>query len=417
MTQPWNPFGEDEAPPTPPVAWQPAPATRGELRAERHEASRGVKEAKRHRWVGAVVVVVLVAVVAAVGWFVGKPILDSLTKPKDPPTVTDYPGPGEGEATIVIDEGDLGRVIAQKLVDAGVIASTGPFIALLTESPDQAASIQPGTYLLQQKMSAKDAFTALLNPDNRNAIVFTVPEGKRAEEVYQIIAAAIARSELGSNAAQADVDAEAARQVEAVRAAAGDSAAIGLPAEANGLIEGWLQPQTYAFNIGTEPTAILAKMVAGQVAALEDLEVPRAEWMRTITVASMVEREARIPSDRGKVARVFLSRLNIGMKLQSDATVMYGVGRFDTTAATTNAERQANNPFNTYVVPALPAGAIANPGFAALEATVHPTEGPWIYFVTICDATGETEFNETFEGHQASVAKRDAGGGPNCPKA
>jgi UPF0755 protein len=354
--------------------------------------------------VTAVVITLMVGLVGGVGWAFGLPLYERLTASSSP-APTDFPGPGHGQASITIDPGDPGSVIAQKLVAAGVIATAGPFISAFTQAGEAASSIQPGTYALRLEMSAQEALTALMDPAFRLAISFTVPEGKRAEEVYGIVGAALAQAEAGDGADQATLDALAAEKTETVRAAAASLDAIGLPAEANGLVEGWLFPETYSFNLGTQPTEILARMVTQTVGVLEDLAVPRDKWLETITVASIIEKESKLAPDRPKVARVIYNRLDQGIRLELDSTVVYGVGRFDAAVATSDEERANQNPFNTYLLPGLPAGAISNPGQAAIEAAISPAAGAWLFFCAVNLETGETEFNETAEGHQRSVEK------------
>jgi UPF0755 protein len=383
----------------------PVPSRREmrEAQAAEEEEAKEDKHVSRRRPIAAVVIVLLVAAVGSAGYFLGKPIYQELTKPKEV-QVTDFPGPGEGAASITIEAGDPGSVIGDKLVAAGVIATTGAFIEAWNKAGDRANSIQPGTYALMEKMSASGALAALLDPANRNAIMFTVPEGKRAAEVYQLIGTAVAKSDLGDDADQAALDQKAAEQAGVVKQAA-ESGAIGLPPEANGLVEGWLYPETYSFNIDTAPTEILSKMVANTVKTLEDLQVPRERWLEIITVASIIEKEARLEPDRAKVARVIYNRLADGIKLELDSTVVYGVGRFDDTLSTTDAERNADNPYTTYANRGLPIGAISDPGKAAIEAALNPTPGAWKFFCVVNPETGEMEFNETAEGHNLSVEK------------
>jgi UPF0755 protein len=357
--------------------------------------------------VSTVVIVLAVALVGSVGWFVGKPFVTELTKPKNE-RVGDYSGPGHGEASITIEAGDTGAQIAEKLVAAGVIASTGPFVAAFTEAGEQAASIQPGTYALRQEMSAQDALTALMDPASRRAITFTVPEGKRADEVYQIVGQAMAQAEVDDGADPAQRDAIAADRTEQLRVAGQDATAIGLPPEAAVGPEGWLFPNTYSFNLGTEPAEILAEMVAQTVKVLDEVQVPRERWLEVLTVASLVEKESKLEPDRPKVARVVYNRLEKGMKLQFDSTVVYGVGRFDDEVDTTDAERAADNPYNTYKIQGLPAGPICNPGLVAIKGAVEPAAGAWLYFCAVNLDTGETEFNDTPEGHEGCVAKYQA---------
>src|SRR6476619_5362897 len=107
---------------------------------------------------------------------------------------------------------------------------------------------------------------------------------------------------------------------------------------------------------------------------------------RTVVIASIVEAEGMRDADRPKVARVIENRLARKMPLQMDSTVSYGVQHRAITP--TNAERAANNPFNTYKVAGLPIGPISNPGAASIEAAAHPTPGPWLYFVAVNPETG-----------------------------
>jgi UPF0755 protein len=396
--------GEARGAGQPPVAPAPGLGTAPHVAPVIPTAPPAKRPGGVRRAVTAVVILALVGGVAWAGWVFGKPVFDSLTQPK-PEKIADYPGPGQGEATITIEAGDPGSVIAQKLRDAGVIATTGPFIAAFTAAGDQAAGIQPGTYVLKKEMSSSDALYALMDPSTRHDVRFTVPEGKRAEEVYAIIGKAIAEADLGADAAQEELDQAAKDAEDKVRLAAQDTDGIGLPPEANGMIEGWLFPETYSFAIGTDPGRMLARMVSTAVAVLKDLDVPIDNWEETLTVASLVEREAKLDPDRPKVARVIENRLAKNIKLELDSTVVYGVGRTDANLATTDKERADPNPFNTYLNAGLPAGPIANPGKAAIEAALNPTPGAWMFFCVVDPEVGTMEFNETAEGHQKSVEK------------
>jgi UPF0755 protein len=166
-----------------------------------------------------------------------------------------------------------------------------------------------------------------------------------------------------------------------------------------------LFPETYSFNIGVTPTEILAKMVETCVGVLEELNVPRERWLEVVTTASLLEKESKLSSDRPKVARVIQNRLAKGMKLQFDSTVVYGVGRFDANVYTSQAERDDPNPWNTYYVDGLPAGAICNPGKETLDAAMNPAAGEWLYFCAHNLETGETDFGVTAEDHARCVQK------------
>ena len=146
-----------------------------------------------------------------------------------------------------------------------------------------------------------------------------------------------------------------------------------------------------------------ASQIFKVLSELDSLGVPASRIHETLTLASVIQREGQTSSDFKKMSRTFLNRIDIGMPLQSDATVSYA---FDgNTFLTTDEERADPNPWNTYKYPGLPIGPIASPGSSAIDAALNPDAGPWLYFCTVNLKTGETEFNETYAGHNRSVAK------------
>jgi UPF0755 protein len=138
---------------------------------------------------------------------------------------------------------------------------------------------------------------------------------------------------------------------------------------------------------------------------LDKFGVKEADRHKVLTLASIVQREARATTDFFKVARVFQNRLDIGMPLQSCATISYLTS--GSTFTNTPEERASKNPYNTYLYPGLPVGPIGAPGTTAIDAALNPIEGPWFYFVAVNLETGETEFNETYAGHLKSVKRWD----------
>jgi UPF0755 protein len=212
----------------------------------------------------------------------------------------------------------------------------------------------------------------------------TFPEGYTVKQIFNEIASKtdITKSELNNVAKKPQ--------------------SIGLPQEANNMLEGYLFPDTYDIDSTTTAQNLLSRMVQNTILHLKG--VPKSSWNKTIILASMVEKEAKLSADRPKVARVFLNRISKGQLLQSDATVSYGTGNTDS-VWTTDTQRNSNNGYNTYKRKGLPIGAICNPGESAINAAVNPSKGPWMFFVVVNLNTGETEFNTTSAGHAKSVAK------------
>jgi UPF0755 protein len=164
-------------------------------------------------------------------------------------------------------------------------------------------------------------------------------------------------------------------------------------------LEGLLFPATYSVTSGESDQQILQAMVGrfDQVAQQIGLSRARATVhvspYQAVTVASMIEKEALLPGDRGKVATVVYNRLAKGMRLQIDATVIYALGRPVTSLSLK--DLQVDSPYNTYRVTGLPPTPIASPGLASLEAALHPTPGPWLYYVLV-SRNGAEAFSVTY---------------------
>ena len=347
---------------------------------------------RARRWIVLLAVVVLVAGVGTVAWSSLSPLISKITSIGGG-SPTDYPGPGTGSVDIVVKQGQTGEDIATTLKAAGVVLTRTAYLTAALTDPVASAAIQPGTYRLRLKMTGAEAFAMLSKPSSRVSGGITVREGLWASEVYPLLAKS-------TGAPVADYV-----------AAAKNPAALGLPASAKGRIEGYLFPATYDFPEGMSAADQLKAMVAKALSEFDAAGLTPANMQRTLIVASIVEAESSGQADRGKVARVVYNRLanngppNFGL-LQLDSTVSYGVQKRSVT--TTDAERANTNPWNTYVHKGLPVGPISNPGLAAIKAALHPTAGPWLFFVAVNPITGETKFATTQAEHDRDVAEFQA---------
>lgn len=299
--------------------------------------------------------------------------------------VVNFEGGGaEPTIEIVIKPGDIGETVARALERAGVTASFESVYSLLLA--DSTITFQPGTYQLLTGMSADSAIAALRDPANRVQARFTIPEGKTLQQALEIIAetTSVPLSEL--------------------EAATTNPTDYGVDPP-SGTLEGYLFPATYAFEPGVEAPEMIARMVSEMQTRLRALDVPEDRVHEILTMAGLIQREARFDDDFYKAARVFYNRLDINMPLQSDATVTYWTGLYDG-AGTSDADRaDAGNPYNTYQIRGLPPGPISLPGELALKAALDPVDGPWLYFVSVDLRTGETVFSETFAEHERAAAQ------------
>jgi uncharacterized YceG family protein len=267
-------------------------------------------------------------------------------------------------------------------VTADVIASVGPFVDA-AEADAAAVGIQPGVYGMREQMSGQAALDLLLDPVARLMTRVTVPEGRTVTQTLARIAE------------------ETGTPVEEWEAAAADPAALGLPAYANGVLEGFLFPATYEVEPDQAPADVLNQMVGRSVEVLDKLQIPAAERLTVVTKASIVQAEAGSVEDMGKVAQVLENRLADGMPLQLDTTVNYANNKGGIT--TTPEDRLNPSPYNTYVHTGLPPGAISNPGEDALRAVLNPTPGDWRFFVVVDPDTGDTRFAATKAEHDQNV--------------
>jgi uncharacterized YceG family protein len=333
---------------------------------------------RRRRRPFAVLVSLLVLGGLIVGIFVGGQKLLELIDP----TARDYTGQGTGTIQVRVQDGDTLSDIARTLVSADVIASVGPFVAA-AETNAASVGIQPGVYEMRLQMSGQAALDQLLDPVARLLSRVTLPEGLTVERTLAKIAE------------------ETGRPIEEFQAAAADPAALGVPAWANGTLEGLLFPATYDIEPDTAPADLLRQMVARAVQAFDELQIPETERLMVLTKASLVQAEASSTEDMAKVARVLENRLADGMALQLDTTVNYANSKG---GITTTVEDRANpSPYNTYVHTGLPPGAINNPGEDALQAVRAPTPGDWRFFVVVDPDTGDTRFAVTKEEHDQNV--------------
>ena len=373
-----DPEHDDEGPHRLGAADDPARAE-GEVRLRgRSENRREHRRRKgRRRIIVLLVTLSLVAGAGVAAILVLRPLVSSLS------VSNDYAGTGSGAVTVVVHRGDPGRTIGAALEKAGVVKSANAFADASAQDP-RAASIQPGTYTLHVHMSAVSALAMLLDPANRTVPRVTIREGLWVSEIIR------------------DLSASTGRPLADYTVALEDPAMLGLPAAAKGNAEGYLFPSTYEFEPNATAAEQLHTMVAKSLEQLSKLGVTPDKMQRVLTIASIVEAEAKASADRPKVARVIENRLDKQMPLQMDSTVHFISGRRGK-AGTTDAERLSKSPYNTYLVAGLPPGPIDSPGLSAMKAAVSPTPGPWMYFVAVNPETGETRFAVDAAGHAANA--------------
>ncbi|MCD7102011.1 endolytic transglycosylase MltG [Pseudoclavibacter sp. 13-3] len=348
----------------------------------------GRRRTRRKRTITWIVVTVLVVVFISALLFAGR----SLMREMGIGEVIDYPGPGTDDVTFVIRDGESGTDIAENLVDVGVIKTYKGFLdEYHKRSPEPV--FQPGAYKLQKESPSSAVIDVLSDPSNRVDLKVVIPEGYRQSQILARISDVV------------DLP------LEKLQAAAHDVNAYDVPQQAKDhqSLEGFLFPATYTIDPEAEPKDIIKQMVDRANTALDNAGVQGdAARYEVMTKASVVQAESGSTADMGKVARVIDNRLDQSMPLQMDSTVTYGSGRTDIVEPDKQERDDASNKYNTYANKGLPVGPIGNPGDDAIQASINPTPGDWLYFVTVNLDTGETVFSTTLQEHQAAVDRYNA---------
>ncbi|HZQ29825.1 MAG TPA: endolytic transglycosylase MltG [Patescibacteria group bacterium] len=278
------------------------------------------------------------------------------------------------QKTFVIGKGQSIRGMANNLKNAGLIKDRIAFFVLV-KTMGVENKIQAGDHRLSPSMNASQLVKALTT--STNDVWITIPEGFRAQEIADVL-----KKELPSFQ-------ESWRD----------------QLEQN---EGYLFPDTYLIPKTATLNSIISILKNNFDAKYATLDTKGMDKNQIVTIASLVEREAKLPDDRPLVSSVIHNRLDIGMKLDIDATVQYVLGyqsdekRWWKKNLTTD-DLKVNSPYNTYTHSGLPPTPIANPGLAALKAALNPTQTNYLYYIS--DKTGKNHYAATIEEHQANIQK------------
>lgn len=280
------------------------------------------------------------------------------------------------EVSLVIEPNQSARTILRNLADGGVVPNPS-MIALPMLLDGRAHRLKAGEYLFTVGMSPEQVIDKIA----RGQVVihkFTIPEGWNSRQVRALL---IDEPLLTGE----------------------------LPAD---IPEGSMFPDTILFQRGQSRASVLDIMqrrmreVVATAWANRDAAVPLTSPEQALILASMIEKETGVQDERAMIAGVFYHRLRVGMRLQSDPTVVYGIEvaqRAPLERPLSSADLQADTPYNTYTRDGLPPTPICNPGLAAIHAALHPTSTKALYFVA--DGQGGHHFSATLAEHNARVAE------------
>jgi UPF0755 protein len=290
----------------------------------------------------------------------------------------------ETETLLDIPKGTATRDLARLLSDTGVVKYRWQF--LLTRALRPGVKLHAGEYLFQRPASVWQVFDRLARGDVFY-YEFTVPEGHNLYDVAALV------DQLGLISSE-----------EFFRAARDSSAVRDLAPEAPTL-EGYLFPDTYRITRHTSAEQLCLQMTERFRKAWSELS-GSAPVHATVTLASLIEKEAALDEERPLIASVFVNRLRINMSLDCDPTAIYAAlleGRYRGSLYRSDLENK--HRYNTYQHLGLPPGPIANPGVASLKAALEPADTGYLYFVVRPDGSGAHVFSKEFRAHQRAVRR------------
>lgn len=290
----------------------------------------------------------------------------------------------EGDGIITVKRGDTLASLNRELVQRGVIHSDWVLPVYARLNP-QAANIKAGDY----RIDASASLPSLMNDITNGKVVvynITVVEGK----TFKDLRASLVQTAGIEHTLNDKTDAQIATL-------------LGI----DGSPEGWFMPETYQFHRGSSDLELLKRMYGEMQRTLEQEWPNRAEGLplanpyQALILASIIEKETGVASERSQIAGVFVRRLQKDMLLQTDPSVIYGAADYH--GDLTRKHLQTDTPYNTYINKGLPPTPIALPGKASIQAALHPADGDSLYFVA--DGKGGHTFSATYEEHQQAVAR------------
>ncbi|HEX6143006.1 MAG TPA: endolytic transglycosylase MltG [Geminicoccaceae bacterium] len=284
------------------------------------------------------------------------------------------PGPSPEPVTVVLERGSGVAAIAEQLEAARVIRQPWMF-RLAVRMLDRDRDLKAGEYAFPARATPRGVI-GMLSKGETVARRVTVAEGLTVREIYGIL-----------------------------ERAEGLSGELPEPPP-----EGSLLPETYFYAYGDSRRDLVRRMREAMAATLDELWPERAEGLpyrapeEALIMASIVDKETSVDGERAEVAAVFLNRLQRGMRLQSDPTVIYGLTEGDgpLDRELTRKDWEHDSTYNTYRIDGLPPAPIANPGRAAIEAVLNPADVDYLYFVA--DGSGGHAFARSLEEHNRNVA-------------
>jgi len=347
-----------------------------------------VERRRRPRWLAVVLIVVVLAAATLFGTF--SYVKGAISPDGEPGQVLN----------VTIPKGSSTEDIGKQLEKAGVIKSSRIF-SYWTKIQGKGPYLA-GEFTLQKGLGYERVASLLSKSPARQFARLQVPEGLTIAQISE----RVGKLERPGGAKRLDGE---------VFKALATNGTVTSPLQPPGVksLEGLVFPATYEVGKDDDERRVLQKMVDAMVGVAQSVQLDKRAGeqklspFQTLTVASMIEREAKVDDDRALVARVIYNRLDKKMRLQIDATVFYALPPGKTRLS--NEDLKVKSPYNTYENVGLPPGPIAAPGRESIVAALEPAAGTFLYYVVI-DKEGRHAFANTLAEHQANIKKAQAAG-------
>jgi len=291
------------------------------------------------------------------------------------------------EQLLTLERGTTGKKLAALLEHEQLVNDAKWLLWALKLQPEY-NNVKAGTYSLKDVNTVADLL-ALLNSGKEAQLAIRFTDGETVKQALKSLQNAPHLKRELTDKSEAEI-----------------MALLGLPANAQGKLEGWVYPDTYNYVPKSTDIALLKRAVEKMQKILDkawaerDAALPLANKYEMLILASIVEKESGVQAERAKIASVFVNRLKAQMRLQTDPTVIYGMG--DSYNGNIR-KKDLENPtlYNTYTIDGLPPTPIANPSESALLAVAHPEKTDFLYFVA--DGSGGHKFTRTLTEHNRAV--------------
>jgi UPF0755 protein len=304
-----------------------------------------------------------------------------------------FKGDGHGSVAVTIPRGSGVGEIGDRLEKRGVVSS-GFLFGVRATLAGRRGDLKPGPYVLQRDMSYGAAIDALAKGPASNLVQLTIPEGHSRREIARLVTPVGLRgSYLGATA----------------RSRLLDPRRYGAPGPRT--LEGFLFPATYQVRRRAPVRTLVAKQLRAFRGRFAKVSLRAARHVNltpydVVTIGSLVEREAQVPSERPLIASVIYNRLHARMQLQIDATTRFATGNW--TSPLTRSQLNSGSPYNTRNHIGLPPGPIGNPGLASLRAAAHPARTHFLYYVVKPSTCGRHAFSTNYHQFQRDSDRYNA---------